>query len=300
MVERELRRGSSPRQHHHFLVPFPAISTHSGVANTPKPTSLDYCRIIQTTIEEFSDWLKKRYMVIVGEKGGKRMLVFPALKRFDRSYVRKVKVKMFRSVKDWNLDGAKWVHIVLTIRKPDNPDTWLLAYDVFKREWNRLLTNLRKIHLKKYGVYFECFFAILEPHKSGFPHLHIVINTPYYLISQKELQKLWKVGKVVWIRRVKNSDDVLYLLKYLTKQFKVDKWDRKDWVYFSLLWKSGTRSYSVSRFFYRLWFRGRFFYDKEFELLSVVEADKLKRVLKFWMELGYSFGNLDEWLDRPP
>jgi hypothetical protein len=241
-------------------------------------------------------------VVVVAEKGTKVMRVFPALKRFDRKYVKKVKIKLFRSIKDWNLEGARWIHVVLTVRTPDNPEAWLLAYDEFKREWNRLLTNLRRIHIEKYGVNFECFITILEPHKSGFPHLHVVINTPYYLISQKELQKLWKIGKVVWIRRVKNSEEILYLMKYLTKQFKVDKWDKKDWVYFALLWKSGTRSYSVSRCFYRLWFRyWNSFSEKEFELLSVVEADKLKSVLKCWMDLGYSFGNLDVFsgLDPP-
>jgi hypothetical protein len=34
-------------------------------------------------------------------------------------------------------------------------------------------------------------------------------------------------------------------------------------------------------------------------VIVVVVVDKLKKVLRFWMDIGYSFGNLD-MLDRPP
>jgi len=105
-------------------------------------------------------------------------------------------------------------HLVLEV----NPHAFLRlcdAYGFINKMWARLRANL----FKKYGK-FE-FLRILEPHRSGFPHLHVLV-TGIPFIDWKWLDGVWHEkyagAGFVFRRDVGSSfNAVKYLLKYVNK-----------------------------------------------------------------------------------
>ena len=145
-------------------------------------------------------------------------------------------------------------HLVLEV----NPHAFLRvanAYDFISKMWARLRANL----FKKYGK-FE-FLRILEPHKSGFPHLHVLVfGIPF--IDWNWLNQVWhekyEGAGYVFRRDVGNSfNAVKYLLKYVNKMMatvgtEVQKSISRASTPFALdfsaiLFASNKRLFSVSR-----------------------------------------------------
>lgn len=107
------------------------------------------------------------------------------------------------------------------------------SYIALQKAWNRILTMLRR---KFPNI---CFIKVVEFHKSGMPHLHILLGGRRW-ISKNWLLKFWPIGHQVHITRV-NGDIhqvMFYMGKYL---FKNDTLDR------ILHWSLMARSFSVSR-----------------------------------------------------
>lgn len=89
--------------------------------------------------------------------------------------------------------------------------------------WNearRQISELAKKYRKELGE-FE-YARILEPHKSGYPHFHLVARSPY--IPQEHLSRRWQQltgAFIVDIRRVNPNWQVAkYVAKYLTKTMR--------------------------------------------------------------------------------
>ncbi len=79
--------------------------------------------------------------------------------------------------------------------------------------WNKLRTYLKR----KFGKSVS-FITILEFHKSGYAHMHILVDK---YIEQKWLSETWQAlggGKIVDIKYVDIHRIAHYLSKYLTKQ----------------------------------------------------------------------------------
>ena len=96
--------------------------------------------------------------------------------------------------------------------------------------------KLRRLTIIKYGLESLPFFAVRERHKSGWPHLHILIRGPF--IDQAWLSNQWKRltgSPVVHIRQVTNSAKAAaYISKYIGKEpakFGMLKryWCSQDW-----------------------------------------------------------------------
>jgi len=290
----------------------PSASYSNNRFDNPLVASLDFGRIIQTglnrgsvekTVEDFGEWLEKRYKIVLkSEKGD--IVVLNAKKRFDYAYVKRVVRRLQRSFCEWISERAEFTHIVLTMKSSE--DLGIIPFRLyhFKRAWNSLLTYLHKYHLSRNLEDFG-YFCVLEPHKSGFPHLHIVVKTPYYLIPQRKLSELWcryTGSRVVYIRRVRNRREVFYLLKYLLKQYRISEWNERLWVYYAYLWWCRCRSYSVSRGFYRLWLRS--LSGERWVLLGVVEHGDLDSFLRglgldmrYLFEVRYGYW---QYLSPPP
>lgn len=84
---------------------------------------------------------------------------------------------------------------------------------------NRMFARLRANLFKKYGKFD--FLRILEPHQSGFPHLHVLVaGIPF--IDFNWLQSVWwkKYEGAGFVKRVSvrsSFNAVKYLLKYVNK-----------------------------------------------------------------------------------
>ena len=224
-------------------------------------------------LEDFGVWLKKtdNAKIVLKKKGSKDwgfsiedILVLPYQTRFKKSYIRKTLWK-FKLISRKYRDKP-YVHLTLTCYR-SFPIPY--AIRVLKEGWNKLRTYL----VKRHGLL--PFLAVLEPHKDGYPHLHVLIFTSRYLINQRKLSVLWQkygVGRVVYLKRYWNwgrdSKGVYYLTKYLTKYFKdvpfvfkalngqtsdFEVEFLKEIVFFAWLWHGRVKTYSFSRCFSGLW-----------------------------------------------
>jgi hypothetical protein len=101
----------------------------------------------------------------------------------------------------------------------------------------------------------------MEPHKSGYPHMHVALFGYVSKDLQGRLSRLWsgkyEVGSVEHgldfsVKSVKESIQSVrnYLMKYITKGMGGDgkkKWTVEEWVYHALAWKHHYRYIGMSR-----------------------------------------------------
>ena len=97
------------------------------------------------------------------------------------------------------------------------------VWDTARRQVSELAKRLRRLHGE-----FE-YARVLEEHKSGYPHFHLLVRSPY--IAQTELSRHWfelTDAFIVDIRKVNPTDRVAsYIAKYLTKQMSPRFTDRR-------------------------------------------------------------------------
>lgn len=92
-----------------------------------------------------------------------------------------------------------------------------------------------RVYLKRRHGQTVTFIAVMEAHKSGVPHLHVLVDR---YIHQKWISNAWSAlggGRIVHIERVKNLGGMgRYLGKYLTKEMLLSA-------------RHGVRRYTTSR-----------------------------------------------------
>jgi hypothetical protein len=175
------------------------------------------------------------------------------------------------------------VHIVLTVKR-DKP----IHYQIksLKENWNRL-----RAFLKKRLGFNPNFLTVIEPHKDGYPHLHILLFVNKFVITHKELSD-WcdkhNLGYVVWLRRYwKNGfrkKPIYYLAKYLSKQYKLNSWSEGQLKFYAYMWfflrKTKTYSFSCSK---------RFGFEKKrkWVLVKVAGLERILGVVRFMIKLGW-------------
>jgi hypothetical protein len=203
----------------------------------------------------------------------KKVMILEWIHRWKRSYMKKVK-KRFSDALEWYLDYS-FVHLVITVPRMGD-----IAYymRLLKKAWK----NLHDFLVKKRGR-FE-FVTVLEPHKDGFPHLHILLFCNWFLINQKELSDYLKskgVGEVVYIKRYwanrYGKKPIFYLMKYLSKYWRKEDWSEGFLIFSAFLWRSRTRTFSSSRGFFGVLDRGKNI--KIWTLWFVSDYDEVYRVL---------------------
>lgn len=131
--------------------------------------------------------------------------------------------------------------------------------DCFKKLINSF-TKFRKILYYYYGQ--NSWFRVTEPHKSGYPHIHMAY---FYDIPEKDyddLKKLWavKYGNsdfpdiALDFKRsseYENSNNLKsvknYLVKYLTKTFNSSNMSATAKLFHSTMWKFHYRAWTCSR-----------------------------------------------------
>ena len=111
-------------------------------------------------------------------------------------------------------DGEASTFLTLTIQN-DGSKSEAEAARLLSRGW----TLLRKRLMRRHNLTALPFLAVFEAHKSGFPHLHIILRMKF--IKQSEISALWLEltgSSVVDIRAVKSRSAVAwYVAKYIGK-----------------------------------------------------------------------------------
>lgn len=232
------------------------------------PASLEANKTnFENLIFEFKEWLrftKNRVIVLrrisgsESENKDKKVLVLEWKHRWKKSYMKEIK-KRFSGAIDWYLD-FDFIHIVLTV--PNYGDIGFYMRKL-KKAWKSLLDFLNKRKGR-----FE-FISVLEPQKSGYPHLHVLIFCKKFLIKQRELSEYVEskgIGKICFIKRYwanrYGKRPLFYLMKYLSKYWKTEEWNDSFLIFSAYLWKSRTRTISTSRGFWLIKSRVK---DKEKE-----------------------------------
>lgn len=228
-------------------------------------------------VERFLEWLKnkKDWWVVLEREGvegiryyKRDFRFFRVYNRFDRQYVKRV-IRRFRKVK-YFAEEHSFVHIELTVKHEGSISE---SIKLLRKNWNRLRALLKK----RLGHNYP-FVDFIEPCKDGYPHLHILYFTKKFVITHEELSRWCEehgLGYVVWLRRYwacggYRKKPIYYFAKYLTKQYKKEKWSFGDFVFHACIWFLGCKTYTYSQ--------------KEFELC--------KRKLKGWKVYVLSYEEL--------
>jgi hypothetical protein len=128
-------------------------------------------------------------------------------------------------------------------------------YEEIKQGWRWLSDVIGKVSLGLEYVW------VMEPHKSGYPHMHVALFGYVSKDLQERLRRLWSekyaVGSVEHgldfsVKSVKESIQSVrnYLMKYITKGIGgggKKKWTVEEWVYHAIAWKNRHRYIGMSR-----------------------------------------------------
>lgn len=129
------------------------------------------------------------------------------------SYCGKKRAKLAKwAIRNWAEKLQLRVFLTLTL---DPSKLSEVEHDIQYLRWvfNKFRTYLRR----KFGETPK-YIAVVELHKSGIPHLHILIDR---YIQQAWISQTWDKlggGRIVWIERASIRNVSRYLSKYLTKQ----------------------------------------------------------------------------------
>ena len=113
--------------------------------------------------------------------------------------------------------GFRWQHgLKLLTLTPSR--AWHAGPEAARRAMSKAWDKLNRAMQKRYGKL--AFFRILEEHKDGWPHFHILLVTPRF-IPQAWIKALWTkygIGQIVDIRnRTAEMQSPVHAARYLTK-----------------------------------------------------------------------------------
>ena len=245
------------------------------IPETPFPLS--------TICKNYILWLKdERYLVFRVNKDGKyKYIYFPAAKRGNAVYANRVKHR-FDYLKfslpdctffdpDFSERSARSTPLIFTTLTYD-PSRYTLgeAWDNLPADYNRFMAMLRKSFPgAKIGA-----LRGNEAHKSGYPHLHVLIafDTPLPVVRHSsrggklswrltydlktKIARCWSPGHVDILAMPTTSSGIDYVSKYITKGLTVPldslddpDFDDKGLIALAVQWAKGMRAFSFSKLF---------------------------------------------------
>lgn len=134
------------------------------------------------------------------------------------------------------------------------------AFLTLKTSWDSLRKSLR------FYLHDTQWVWVVEPHQSGYPHLHVAVFADVERGTQEAIKRLWseKYGAASYEHGAdfdvrKPSGDISsirnYLLKYLAKGFittgskfgEDDDWTPGQAVFYALAWREGWRLFGATK-----------------------------------------------------
>lgn len=132
------------------------------------------------------------------------------------------------------------------------------AFEVLKKSWKKLSMIIR------YNLPNTEYIWIVEPQKSGYPHLHVVLFSDVSIGMQDGIKKKWaKYGAGDYDHgadfEIRQPEDTIkslrnYLMKYIAKgfvstdsRFGDHKWTAAELVFNALVWDGNYRTFQPSR-----------------------------------------------------
>lgn len=133
------------------------------------------------------------------------------------------------------------------------------SFQLLRESWDKLSKMIRHVLP---GV---SYIWIMEPHKTGYPHLHVVLFSDVSIGIQERLKTLWSEkyragsydrGADFEVRRPEDSIQSIrnYLMKYIAKGFVSTNskygntvWSPGEMVFNAVVWSLGCRTFQPSR-----------------------------------------------------
>jgi len=185
----------------------------------------------------------------------------PYIHRWTEVYRKSIIAKLYQLEENIGEEQNNVTMITLTVyQRGMDPITCLLN---LMRAYRCLMDVMRK----KYGK--VDYFWMLEPHKTGYAHMHLVYWRVLSESEQDHIRKIWerkyqagREGIGIGFSLPKASEDGIfedgsiakvrsYLLKYLSKGL-YKEWSPAELLFNAVLWKTKTRMWGCSRNFSKI------------------------------------------------
>jgi len=203
------------------------------------------CKDFDNYIKQLED-SQKLFAHIKNEKKG-----LEALCMIDRvsgsRYFPEGRAKIRRKIqKRIKKQKERGIYLVFTVdtKKYNQVEAWDNIWENFKL-WRDAINAYRKRHMG--ARWCLRYVAVLEQHKSGYPHLNVFFPGLRVLIKKEDFHKIdewWKMGSVYTDRERKPESACSYVLKYISK---MEGWSKEC---FAILWHYGIRLWNMSFNFY--------------------------------------------------
>lgn len=231
-------------------------------------TALGSYRISQRFVKYLNDTKDYVFRLIGTHNNGEVVKNVPYIHRWTRIYQKSILAKFYK-LDEWMKDNPGVVSMfTLTTYQGSisgfNDGSFSEkvkghrlsideCFDLLKESRTKLLDAIRN---KYPGINYVW---ILEPHKTGFPHCHLVIFKAFTESEQNAIKTLWSskyqagsIDRGITITS-KNSDESIlsirnYLMKYMSKQFGTgEPWTKEELLFNAMVWKTGTRMWGASK-----------------------------------------------------
>lgn len=193
-----------------------------------------------------------------------------------------------------DIHGVSMITLTVSQRGKD-PEECLF---ILKKYYNLLFKLLRKL----YGT--NDYFYTLEPHKTGYPHMHILYLRSFSSSEKEHIRSLWSdfygvadhnIGVNFSEPRASDNGTFAagsiarvrgYLMKYVSKGLHSEAMKPYELLFNALLMKTKTRLWGCSRNFSRIMRKPDKLGSDEWECIEVVEKDRGEFVKVRWSKDG--------------
>jgi hypothetical protein len=224
-------------------------------------------------VEKFKKYLSSTKAYLFRLKGTSNseeiVITLPYIHRWTDIYHRSILAK-FYALEEWMKDNpgmvtmftlttyqcsTSWFNDGSFSRKMTGKDLTIQdCFDLLKVSRAKFLNVLRNRYP---GIHY---FWVLEPHKTEYPHCHLVVFREFSDTEQTAIKQLWceKYHAGSYDRGIevssKKSDESIhsirnYLMKYMTKQFGNgdEAWTEGELLFNAIVWTTGMRMWEHQR-----------------------------------------------------
>ena len=167
----------------------------------------------------------------------------PYIHRFCNVYASSLYAK-FSQLQTWYHDHETPVFL-MTLTTSNKGKTIKEAFDELRDGWHGLTHCIRNLRVK-YGIDVE-YIYVYEPHKSGYPHMHVVLFGDLTDLDFERIKLLWskkyKVGSYehgVNISAPRKQQEIeyvrAYILKYVQKTMDFENMSPSQFVFLAVMW----------------------------------------------------------------
>lgn len=171
------------------------------------------------------------------------MMELAYIHRFSDSYMKGLYWK-FSRLQDWYKEHKTPVYL-LSLTTSSKDKSIKEAFVILREGWKNLSHAIRNFRQEK-GTDIE-YIYVYEPHKSGYPHMHVVLFGNLTDTDIERLRRLWsdkyKIGSYehgLNISAPRKQDEIehvrAYVLKYIQKTMDFENMTVPHFVFLAVLW----------------------------------------------------------------